>query len=681
MGCKSTHIQPLRCFNLTGCRFLWVTLQLQAVCLENDDTIHEALDNLPKSLPEIFHRILQHTQDSGKRYQMSILQILVAAFRPLTTAEFAEALDLASGSATTSSRLHSHQLGDIRGILSSCGSLVMIDEQSLTVHLVHQSVRQFLLGEMVDTKDYREWQFSANASHLHMANLAMKYLATWSERLDVAKMASGVSPSTTSQSSPVFLPNPVAIQRAAQAELRPGKLSKLLNIASKAKLNGAAATVDVAKTAEHLWPGMLKKAPAESQTPMSYLPAMDLLAYARRFWMLHTASMTEDDGPLYLLWSQVLTSSETKDWLKWDTPCAASHDVEVPETMMWAVVQSHNVLLDTVLHKQKKCLRLLSSCLKALLGMSPLPHLSPLMAARFLTLQLFLQRGSVSNTQVLLSMRPDFRYNNYACLYAAVFARDYHATRAILCAIGDPAIFNDLPYPLLELSVSCTDVHMTHLLLFHGVRPLPFNKVQESALALVMSRLRPGCDPSSILIASWLLKYWASTELCYSNHLASAAVTFKGTVNKRDFDPKQFFCVPPQGWLIYHALYVVRHLVPWLRGLFTLQGLFIYAAVIAFLDVQTESRAMRVLTFVGLVVFGPVALCQSLPVTRKGSEPPKAFPPTLRSVAAIKSVQLKATSTKDETPRASAESLNSPGTTGQGSNRSTAKFAFWKVAK
>lgn len=613
---------------------------------------------------------------------MSILKILVAAFRPLTTTEFAEALSLASGSAATSSRLQGHQLGDIYGILSSCGSLVMIDEQGLTVHLVHQSVRQFLLGEMVDTKDYQEWQFSANASHLHMANITMKYLAIWSERLDVAKMASGMSPSTTPQSSPVFLPNPAAIQRAAHAELRPGKLSKLLNMASKAKLNGTAATVDVAKTAEHLWPGMLKKATAESQTQMSRFPAMDLLAYARRFWMLHSVSMTEDDGPLYLLWSQVLTSSDTKDWLKWDTPYAASHDVEVPETMMWAVAHSHNVLLETALHKQKKRLRLLSSCLKALLGMSPLPHLSPLMAARFLTLQLFLQRGSVSNTQVLLSMRPDFRHNNYACLYAAVFARDYHATRAILCAIDDPAILNDLPYPLLELSVSYTDVHMTHLLLFHGVRPLPSSQVRESALALVMSRLRPGCaHPSSILIASWLLKSGASTELCYSNHLASAAITFRRTVNKRDFDPKQYFSVPPQGWLIYHALCAARHIVPWLRGLFTLKGLFIYAAVIAFLDVQTESRAMRVLTFVGLVVFGPLALCRSLPATRKGSEPPKAFPPTLRSAAIIKSVQVKPTSTKDETPRAGAESFDSTGTTGQGSKRSTAKFPFWKIAK
>lgn len=634
MGCKSTHSQFLTGPKLTRCRFLWVNLQLQAICLENDDTIHDALDNLPKSLPEIFHRILQHTQTSHKRYQMSTLQILAAAFRPLTTSEFAEAVGLASGSAATPSRLQSHQLGHVRGILSSCGSLVIIDEQDLTVHLVHQSVRQFLLGEMDNAQDYREWQFSANASHLHMANLTMRYLAERSERMDIVKIESGVPPSATPQSSPVFLPNPVAIQRAAQAEIGSGKLSKLLNIASKAKLNGAAATVDITRTAEQLWPGMLKGPLAESQTQMSDLPAMDLLAYARRFWMLHSAPMTEDDRPVYLLWSKVYTRSGTKHWLKWDTPYEASHGV--PETMLWAIVHSHNVLLETVLRKQKKRLRLRRGCLKALFKMSPLPHLSPLMAARFLTLQLFLQRGAMSNTQVMLNMRPDFRYSNYACLYAAVFARDYHATRAILCAIGDRA--KDLPYPLVELSVSYTDVHMTHLLLSHEVRPLPCSQVQEPALALVMSRLRPGCDPSSILIASWLLKSCESTERCSSNHLASAVATFKGITNKRDFDPARFICVPAQGWLIYHALRAARHVAPWLPWFFTLKGLSIYAAVIAFLYVQTESVAMRVLTFVGVMLIGSVGLCwsRSLLDPKKDSEPPKAFPPALRSIAVIR---------------------------------------------
>lgn len=242
------------------------------------------------------------------------------------------------------------------------------------------------------------------------------------------------------------------------------------------------------------------------------------------------------------------------------------------------------------------------------------------MAARLLTLQLFLQRNSIPKTHILLDMHPDFRYNNYACLYAAVFSRNYHAARAILCTIDDRSILQGLPYPLIELSVSCVDVNMTHLLLFHGVRPLLHSQVQEPALTLAMSRLRPGCDPSSTLIAAWLLKSSASTDECFCHHLARALLTFNQITNKRDFEAEQFIKVPAWGWLVHYVLDAVENAVPWLRGLFTIKLLAIYAAVIAVLDSRTESRAMQVLTFVGLVLFGSVALCPTLPVFGKSRQ-------------------------------------------------------------
>jgi hypothetical protein len=650
-------------------RFLWVALQLQAICDEDENTIHEALDNLPKSLPEVFHNILKRAENPGRRYQMHILQTLVAAFRPLTTSEFAEALSLAENNATASLRFQSRQLEEIREVLSSCGSLVMIDEQDLTVHLVHQSVRQFLLGEMADTHDYREWQFSSDTANLHMAAVTMRYLGRWSDRLDVAKKTYRMQSSTTPQPEPslILLPNPVAIQRAAQAEIKPGKLSKILNIVSKSKLNGTAAQVDVARVAESLRPGMFTKTTtADGEDNTSHVESMELLAYARGHWMLHSAPMTEDDGELYSLWSQVLMASNPTDWRAWDPLYMAKRCADVPESMLWAVINSHNVLLDTVLRKQKQRLKLLKDCLGVLVDMSPLPCLSPLMAARFLTLQLFLQRNSRSTTQIFLNMNADFRYNNYACLYAAVFSRDYHATRAILSTIGDPTVFNSLPYPLLELSVSCMDVHMTHLLLYHGVRPLPSSQVQQSALALAMSRLRPGCEPSSTLIASWLLKSWASTDSCSPHHLARSLITFKETTNRRDFNAEQFISVPVRGWLVHYVIEAAEKAVPRLRGLFTLKVLVIYAAVIAFLDVQTESRAMQVLTLVGLVLFGSIALWPSLPIFGKARQPPRAFPPTLRSVGAQRPHQPRPTAKKDGKPVFVRGSWHLPRTTNLG---------------
>lgn len=575
---------------------------------------------------------------------------------------------MASENAKTPLRLQSRQVDDIRGILSSCGSLVMVDEHDLTVHLVHQSVRQFLLGEMADTHDYREWQFSADTAHLHMAALTMRYLGRWTDRMEVAQTPRRVQPSTTPGPSPILLPNPVAIHRAAQAELKPGKLSKMLNIVSKARLNGDAAQVDVARVAESLWPDRFSKTTTGEREDST---SMELLAYARGHWMLHSASMTEDEGELFFLWSQVLTTSDPADWRVWDPLYMPKRHVEVPESMLWAVVNSHNVLLDTVLRKQKQRLKTLNDCLGVILDMSPMPRLSPLMAARFLTLQLILRRIPISKAQIFLDMHPDFSYNNYACLYAAVFARSYHVTRAILCAIGDRTILRGLPYPLLELSVSCMDVHMTHILLFHGIRPLPDSQVQEPALALAMSRLRPGCDPSSTLIAAWLLKSSASTDSCLRHHLARALLTFKHTTNQRNFEAGQFIKVPACAWLVHYILEAFENAVPWLRGLFTLKILAMYAAVIAVLDSRTESRAMQLLTFVGLVLFGSVSLCPALPVFGKCRQPPRAFPPTLQGVAAVRPRTTWPTPTRNGKPLFVRGSWHLPGTTHLAANGSS----------
>lgn len=123
-------------------------------------------------------------------------------------------------------------------------------------------------------------------------------------------------------------------------------------MASQAKLSVYAAPLDIGTTAERLWPGMFSTASAERPSNASHQLAMELLAYARESWVLHSAPMMENDVPLHMLYGHVSMISEFKDWLTWDRPCVASHGVEIseiPEQMIWAVVHSYNTLLDTVL--------------------------------------------------------------------------------------------------------------------------------------------------------------------------------------------------------------------------------------------------------------------------------------------------------------------------------------------
>lgn len=131
---------------LKGARgmFLWVALQIGSLCTEKtDEAIRKALADLPKDLPTTFSRILRKSGElSGTHYQTRILELVAVARRPLTTDELQEALSVVPGDLVWNpTRL----LNDVYSVLACCGSLIAIDEEALTVRLVHHSVRQFLL--------------------------------------------------------------------------------------------------------------------------------------------------------------------------------------------------------------------------------------------------------------------------------------------------------------------------------------------------------------------------------------------------------------------------------------------------------------------------------------------------------------------------------------------------------
>ncbi|KAL1961500.1 hypothetical protein VTN77DRAFT_1661 [Rasamsonia byssochlamydoides] len=66
--------------------FLWVALQMDSICAERtDEAIRDALSDLPVDLSDTFWRILQKARGTDSRCQRRILELIVAACRPLTT--------------------------------------------------------------------------------------------------------------------------------------------------------------------------------------------------------------------------------------------------------------------------------------------------------------------------------------------------------------------------------------------------------------------------------------------------------------------------------------------------------------------------------------------------------------------------------------------------------------------
>lgn len=71
------------------------------------------------------------------------------AQRPLTVDELREALSVLPVDRNCDpSRLLNH----IMKVLACCGSLVCLDEEELTLRLVHHSVKQYLLGGLVQIR-------------------------------------------------------------------------------------------------------------------------------------------------------------------------------------------------------------------------------------------------------------------------------------------------------------------------------------------------------------------------------------------------------------------------------------------------------------------------------------------------------------------------------------------------
>ena len=151
--------------------FLWVVLQINSLCMaKTDESIRQALANLPRDLPGTFSRILKQSAAPGKDDQRRTLELITAACRPLTTDELREALGVVPGDADWNP---TRMPNDIYAALACCGSLVNVDEETLSVQLIHHSVKQFLLS---GPEGVAGQTFTIKDANKTMAGVAITYL-------------------------------------------------------------------------------------------------------------------------------------------------------------------------------------------------------------------------------------------------------------------------------------------------------------------------------------------------------------------------------------------------------------------------------------------------------------------------------------------------------------------------
>jgi ankyrin repeat protein len=127
--------------------FLWVSLILDD--LKNSTTkkrrvIREKLKALPKSLPDVYKNILRRIRGEDRRTAKTILQWIVCAIRPLTLQELTIAIAVRPEDTSIFSIWDEMQTNIQSTLQSLFGPLLRIEPGDSTVHLIHQSAKDFL---------------------------------------------------------------------------------------------------------------------------------------------------------------------------------------------------------------------------------------------------------------------------------------------------------------------------------------------------------------------------------------------------------------------------------------------------------------------------------------------------------------------------------------------------------
>jgi hypothetical protein len=156
--------------------FLWVYLILYDLTTPGRKSPHEIrkkLKSLPKTLPDLYKKILYAIKPDDVEIANDILRWVVWAERPLTVRELTIAIAIKPEHRSMSALSEMVQLnleGNLRPVL---GALITV--QNDTVYLVHQSAKEFL-KEINSTQI--EWvSLQSKESNIHITVSCMTYLS------------------------------------------------------------------------------------------------------------------------------------------------------------------------------------------------------------------------------------------------------------------------------------------------------------------------------------------------------------------------------------------------------------------------------------------------------------------------------------------------------------------------
>ncbi|KAI0440131.1 hypothetical protein F4803DRAFT_528501 [Xylaria telfairii] len=154
--------------------FLWVTFQVDEICAQHcDEDIRNALRDLPKSLTEIYCRVLRRIKSRrhGKEAQ-KIFPWIAASKQSLSLSQLREAIAIEIGQQYSRPEL---LYNDIHNIALWCENLVQVDEEYQLVQFAHSTIKKFLIEEPLDST-LAEFRVDLQAVDHNIGEICVTYL-------------------------------------------------------------------------------------------------------------------------------------------------------------------------------------------------------------------------------------------------------------------------------------------------------------------------------------------------------------------------------------------------------------------------------------------------------------------------------------------------------------------------
>jgi hypothetical protein len=159
--------------------FLWVSLTLDDInnCKNTkSSTIKKKLQQLPRTLEDVYKDILCKIEPEDQPYANTILQCVVWALRPLILQELQVAIAIRPEDVSLESLEEEMELNLSKTLLRNFGPMLKIEND--TVHLVHQSAKDFLCSYLTEHVQFLpDWHLSFDLSNSLLDTSCLTYLS------------------------------------------------------------------------------------------------------------------------------------------------------------------------------------------------------------------------------------------------------------------------------------------------------------------------------------------------------------------------------------------------------------------------------------------------------------------------------------------------------------------------